>query len=143
MKINLTMNTREQNVRTWAMLCHLAALAGLFFRLGNIIGPLLAWQIKKNELPEIDPYGKEAVNFQITITIINIIADIVLIGFIGATWGFRGYWGSPLIALSGGFGLGSIIFFINLVAWILAVVAGLKANNGEFYKYPFAIRFIR
>ena len=140
------MDIREQNVRTWAMLCHLSALAGLIFWLGNIIGPLLVWQIKKSELPEIDPYGKEAVNFQITITIINIAADIILLGFIGATWGFgfRNYhWGSPLAMLGGGFGLSSIIFLINLAGWILAVIAGLKANNGEFYKYPFALRFIK
>lgn len=136
-------NTREQNVRTWSMLCHIAALAGLFFGLGNIIGPLLVWQIKKNELPEIEPHGKEALNFQITITLINIVAAVVLIGFVGAAFGFRSYWRSPFAILSGGFGLGSIILIINLAAWILAVVAGLKANNGEFYKYPFAIRFIK
>jgi uncharacterized protein len=139
------MNTRDQNVRTWSMLCHLSALAGLFFGLGSVIGPLLVWQIKKNELPEIEPHGKEALNFQLTILIINIIASILLIGFLGAAFGF-GFgrmWRSPFSLLGGGFGIGSIILIINLVAYILAVIAGLKANNGEAYKYPFAIRFIK
>jgi len=138
------MNSQEQNVRTWAMLCHLSALAGLIFGwLGNILGPLIVWQIKKNELPEIEPYGKEALNFQLTILIINVIASIAFIGSIGAAFGFRHMWRSPFFLLSGGFGLGIIIVIINLAALILAVVAGLKANNGEFYKYPFAIRFIK
>jgi len=138
------MTSQEQNVRTWAMLCHLSALAGLIFGwLGNILGPLIVWQIKKNELPEIEPYGKEALNFQLTILIINVIASIVFVGTIGAAIGFRHMWRSPLAFLSGGFGLGIIIVIINLAAMILAVVAGLKANNGEFYKYPFAIRFIK
>jgi uncharacterized Tic20 family protein len=137
------MNTREQNVRTWSMLCHISALAGLFFGLGNVIGPLLVWQIKKNELPEIEPHGKEALNFQITILIINIVAGILFIGFLGAAFGIGRIWRSPFSLLGGGFGIGSIIIIINLAAFILAVIAGLKANNGEFYKYPFAIRFIK
>lgn len=137
------MNTRDQNVRTWSMLCHISALAGLFFGLGNVLGPLLVWQIKKNELPEIEPHGKEALNFQLTILLINIAAGILLIGFLGAAFGIGRMWRSPFSLLSGGFGIGSIIIIINLVAFILAVIAGVKANNGEAYKYPFAIRFIK
>ena len=137
------MEPREKDVRTWSMFCHLSALAGLFFGFGNILGPLIVWQIKKNELPETNPHGKEALNFQITITIINFIAFGVFFGFWGATWGFRHFWSSPLSMLGGTFGIGAIIAIINLAAWILAVVAGVKANNGEFYKYPFAIRFIK
>lgn len=137
------MNTRDQNVRTWSMLCHISALAGLFFGLGNVLGPLLVWQIKKNELPEIEPHGKEALNFQLTILLINIAAGILFVGFMGAAFGIGRIWRSPFSLWSGGFGLGAIIIIINLVAFILAVIAGLKANNGEPYKYPFAIRFIK
>lgn len=137
------MNTRDQNVRTWSMFCHISALAGLFFGLGGVIGPLLVWQIKKNELPEIEPHGKEALNFQLTILIINIIVGILFIGFLGAAFGIGRMWRSPLSFWSGGIGIGSIIIIINLVAYILAVIAGLKANNGEAYRYPFAIRFIK
>jgi Uncharacterized protein conserved in bacteria len=137
------MDTREQNVRTWSMLCHLAALAGLFFPIGTVIGPLLVWQIKKNDLPEIDPHGKESVNFQLTILIINIAASVIIFGILGFGFGFGHMWRSPFYLLSGGFGLGIILAIINLLSWVLAIVAGLKANNGEFYKYPFAIRFIK
>jgi len=135
------MNTRDQNVRTWSMLCHLSALAGLFFGLGNVIGPLIVWQIKKNELPEIEPHGKEALNFQITMLIVNIAVGIVFAGFWG--WGFGGFWRSPFYALGAGFGAFSIIGIINFVAWVLAVIAGVRANNGEFYKYPLSIKFIK
>lgn len=137
------METRTQNVRTWSMLCHLSALAGLLFSLGAVIGPLLVWQIKKNELPEIDPYGKESVNFQLTMLIINIVAGIIFASILGIGFGFGRIWGSPFTIFGGGFGLFGILAIINLIAVILAVIAGIKANNGEFYKYPFAIRFIK
>lgn len=132
------MDTREQQVRTWSMLCHLAALAGFLFWLGSIIGPLLVWQIKKNELPEIDDHGKESVNFQITVLVVNVIGKIILAGTVGVGI----FWGGPVFALGSGFGLAGILGLINLVAWILAIVAGIRANNGGFFRYP-CIRFIK
>ena len=37
--------------RQWGMFAHLSALAGFVIPFGNIIGPLVIWQIKKNALP--------------------------------------------------------------------------------------------
>ena len=46
------------------MLCHLSALAGFIgVPLGNILGPLLVWQIKKNEFPSVDVHGKAVAEF--------------------------------------------------------------------------------
>jgi uncharacterized Tic20 family protein len=133
------MEPREQNVRTWSMLVHLAALSVFIFTPGLVLGPLLVWQIKKNELPEIDRHGKEAVNFQLTVVIINIILIPILMG----TLGFSIFWRTPIYFFGPGFGLLFIVWCFDLVAIILAVVAGLRANNGGFYRYPFAIRFIK
>ena len=137
------MTLREQNVRTWSMLCHLSALLGLFWWPGIVIGPLIVWQIKKNELPEIDPHGKEALNFQLTFVILYFIAKIVLGIIAGITFGIGLLWGSPLTFLGSGLGLLSLLGIITLVALVLAVVAGIKANNGEPYKYPFSIKFVK
>lgn len=136
------MTPREQNVRTWSMLCHLSALLGLFWWPGIVIGPLIVWQIKKNELPEIDPHGKEALNFQLTFVILYFIAKIVLGIIAGIAFGIGLLWGSPFAFLGGG-GLLSLLAIISLVAIVLAVVAGIKANNGEPYKYPFSIKFVK
>lgn len=136
------MTPRDQNVRTWSMLCHLSALLGLFWWPGIVIGPLIVWQIKKNELPEIDPHGKEALNFQLTFVILYFIAQIVLGIIAGITFGIGLLWGSPFAFLTGG-GILSLLAIINLVAIVLAVVAGIKANNGEPYKYPFSIKFVK
>ena len=133
------MEPREQQVRTWTMLVHLAALAVFLFPVGLVLGPLIIWLIKRTELPEVDQHGKEAVNFQLTVFIVNFILGIILM----STVGFGLFWRSPLFLFSGGFGLGMVIAILNLLAIILAVVAGIKANNGEPYRYPFSIKFIR
>jgi uncharacterized Tic20 family protein len=107
--------------RQWALFTHLSALAGLIIPFGNLLGPLVFWQIKKNEMPFADDQGKEALNFQITVTIamvVSLILMVVLIGFL-------------------------LIFVVGIAALILSILAAVKANNGEYYRYPMTLRLIK
>jgi uncharacterized protein len=126
------MTPREQEIRTWSMLCHLSALAILFIPFGNILGPLVVWQIKKKDLPEIDAHAKESLNFQITLVIITIIFSIFLAG----TMGYGILIQNPIAMIGSGVGLALFLAFIHLVGILLVVIAGIKANNGELYTYP-------
>ena len=70
--------------RQWAMLCHFAAFFGLVFPFGNLLGPLVVWQIKRDLDPFVDAQGKEAVNFQISVTLAGLVCVplmLILIGF--------------------------------------------------------------
>ena len=71
--------------RRWAMLCHYAAFLGFVVPfIGNVIGPLVVWQFKREDDPFIDSQGKEALNFQLTVTLLHMICWLlvwVLIGF--------------------------------------------------------------
>jgi uncharacterized Tic20 family protein len=107
--------------KTWAMLCHFGAFAGFIFPFGNIIVPLIIWQIKQHEIPGIEKHGKEVVNFQISTTIYFLVAAFLSILLIGI----------PLLIVL-------VIFEI-----IVIIQGGIKANNGEFYKYPLNIHFIK
>jgi uncharacterized Tic20 family protein len=110
---------RDEN--TWAMLCHLSALAGFIIPLGNIIGPLVIWMIKKDEYPLVADQGKEALNFQISMTLYYIASIILIIVLIG-------------IVLLIGFGIFSLI---------MTIIAMVKANEGVAYRYPMCIKFIK
>ena len=108
--------------RTLDATCHFLSFAGLIgIPFGNILGPLVLWAIKKDEMPSVNEHGKESINFQISMTIYTIIAGL-----------------SILIAI--GIVLLPAIIVLNLV---LVVIAGVKAANGEFYRYPLTIRFIK
>jgi len=117
----------SKDVRMWAMFCHLGGLAGLIMPVvGNIVAPLIIWQIKKDDDPFVDEQGKEAVNFQISLSLYGIIGSVAcLITCIGAV----------LIPF-----LIGAVYIIDLVFLLIAAV---KANNGEHYRYPLSIRFIR
>ena len=125
------LETDEQlnnDARMWAMFCHLAGLAGFVVPvvLSGIIAPLIVWQIKKDEHPFIDEHGKEALNFQLSIALYTIIGVAVcIITCIGAIL-------IPFVV--GGIYLANLIFMI---------IAAIKANNGEHYRYPLTIRFIK
>ena len=108
--------------RTWGLIAHLAALAGFTgIPAANILGPLIVWLIKKDEMPFVDEQGKESLNFQITVT----IALLVCI---------------PLMFVCVGIVLAVIV---GLAALILSIIAGIKANEGRHYRYPFTWRIIK
>ena len=112
----------NKDARMWAMICHLAALAGLVVPVvGCIIGPLIVWQIKKEEFPFVDEQGKEAVNFQISMLIYGVVAALLIFACIGTVL-------LPAVAIF------DLIFLL---------IAAVKANNGEHYRYPLTIRFIK
>ena len=118
----------ESQARMWNMLCHLSALAGFVIPFGNILGPLLVWQIKKNEFPSVEIHGKASLNFQITVTIaaiVGVAAALVLSFFC------VGYLLFPVVML------------IGLAGLVFAIIAGIKANNGEDYKYPYTFVFVK
>ncbi|MHC4456928.1 MAG: DUF4870 domain-containing protein [Planctomycetota bacterium] len=112
----------EKDARLWGMLCHLLGLAGLIMPVvGNIVGPLVIWQIKKDEFPFVDEQGKEAVNFQISMTMYGVISGVLTIVCIG-------------------FFMLAAVYIVDLVFLLIAAV---KANNGQSYRYPLTIRFIK
>jgi uncharacterized Tic20 family protein len=112
----------DKNARMWAMICHLAGLAGIVVPIiGNVVAPLIVWQIKKEEDPFIDEQGKEAVNFQISMSLYMVICIPLCFICIGAFL-------VPAVAL----------FYL-----IFLLIAAVNANNGHHYRYPLIIRFIK
>jgi uncharacterized Tic20 family protein len=112
-------NKEELN---WAMFCHLAALSGFVIPFGNIVGPLIIWLMKKDTMPLVMEHGKEALNFQITVTIamlISLVLTLVLIGLV-------------------------LMFVVGIGALVLTIIAAVKVSNGETaYRYPWSIKLLK
>ncbi len=117
-----TSSVTSSNARTWCVLCHASALLGLFFHfLGHIFGPLIVWLLKRGDAPEIDAHGKESLNFQLSMLIYDAAAVILCFVLIGI----------PILIL---------LWVLNTV---LVIVASIKASDGELFRYPLTIRFIK
>ena len=112
----------DRDQKNWAMFCHLAALAQFTaIPLANIVGPLVVWMLKKDEMPLVDDQGKESINFQISMTIYILVA-------------------APTVCIGIGFVILPVLGVLDLV---FTIIAAVKAGSGEAYRYPMTIRFIK
>jgi hypothetical protein len=111
----------SSDIRTWAMFTHLSALlAYIGVPFGHIIGPLIIWLVKKDDDPFINAHGRESLNFQLSITIYTGVAFLLMFAIVG-------------------FVLVPVVFGMHVV---LSILAALRANDGQLYRYPLTIRFL-
>ena len=112
----------DHEQRQWALIAHLVPLTGYLFPLPllNVIAPAIVWFLKREEMPFVDEQAKEAINFQILMTIFGVISFILAFFIIG-------------------FFLLMAIVVVNLIYSVLAAKA---AQEGKHYRYPFSLRLI-
>lgn len=111
----------SKEVRNWAMLCHIASFSAIFTGIGMIVGPLIVWLLKKEEHPFIDEQGKEALNFNISITIYMIASAILILVVIGVL----------------------LLIVISIFWFVITIIAAVNASSGNHYQYPLTIRFVK
>lgn len=105
----------DRDARMWAMFLHLSALLG--FTAIPILGfvvPIVIWQVKKEEFPELDVHGRVVTNWMISSLIYGAIGFLLFFVLIGI----------PFLLVLGALGI------------IFPLVGSLKAHNGEVWKYP-------
>src|SRR6185436_7243535 len=132
-----TLAAAPSSTRGWEVMCHLSSVIGMFGYLGmipfgNIVAPLLVWLLKRNDSLGVDAHGKESLNFHISWTLYWLVGlaictalCFVLIGFLMM----------PFLIVAGAAGW--------LMMLILTLIASVKASNGEIYRYPLTIRFLK
>lgn len=104
--------------KTYLMLMHLSQFASWLIPFVGIIIPILMWTTNKDTNAEVDRHGKNILNFTISYAIYSVALFVIIIGI-------------PLLIL---------LFAIYAVAVIIATI---KASEGEFWKYPLTIQFIK
>jgi hypothetical protein len=111
----------DQAFRNTAVAAHLSTFAGLIVPFGSIIGPLAVWLTRRDRDPFVDDAGREALNFGISIAIYGLVALVAALMLVGI----------PLL-------------IVGVIAWVmLASLAAVKASQGQAYRYPLTMRFVR
>jgi hypothetical protein len=115
----LPVSTPSKDERTWAMLCHLCVVAQIFLPI-FVLGPLVIWLVKGDQLPLVKTQGKEVLNFQITLFLAGLISTALIVVGIG--------------------------ILLLILLWIYSIVAGVigavKVNEGVSYRYAINWRLI-
>ena len=111
----------EKEERQWAMFAHIGTFSSMFIPLGNIIAPIVVWQVKKHDSEFVVEQAKESLNFQITLMIYSIISlflCIIVIGFF-------------------------LIFALLIFGLIMVIIASIRTNDGEDFQYPMTLRLFK
>lgn len=126
-----TQNTPDQSVaepnqtnidaNQQAMFIQLSAFAGYLIPFGNIIVPIILWQIWKEEDPFVDKMGREAINFQLSMMLYYIICLFLMIILIGIL----------------------LIFVVMIFHLTFMIIAAVQTSSGVEYRYPMILRFIK
>jgi len=128
--MNYQLSSEERNWAMAAHLCGLLWLAGgtglIFIPFGGLVlftmlGPLIIWRTKGQNMPFVAEQAKEALNFQITIFLLGLVI-------------------APLMLILIGFVFLSILGLINL---ILVIIAAIQVSDGKPYRYPFCLRLVK
>lgn len=111
----------EAEDKQWASFAHFGGVLG-------ILPSLIIWLIFKDRGPKTNVEGKEALNFQITVTVLQIILWIL---------------GTALAIVF----IGILFYILWFVVWVATVVfsilGGVKVNGGGSYRYPVSVRLIK
>ncbi|MDZ7704598.1 MAG: DUF4870 domain-containing protein [Trueperaceae bacterium] len=115
-----------ESARQWATIVHLSAFVGLIGNgVGFVLGPLIVWALKKQDHPFIDEQGKEALNFQLSVFIVGAAAVLLAFTIIGL-----------IIAIP-------LLIAAAIFAIVFPIMAAVRVNEGEHYRYPITWRFVR
>jgi uncharacterized protein len=113
--------TTDDETRRWAFLLHLSVLAGFALPIAGLTVPIVIWQLKKPELPGIDAHGINALNWIMSLMLYSVVGIVLIFAIIGIP----------------------ILMVLGTVAIVFPIIAAIKANNGELWKYPLSISFLK
>src|ERR1035437_4495215 len=105
----------DSDQRLWATLAYIVPI------IIGFVAPLVIWLIYKDRGRYVADQAKEALNFQITVTIAATISSILIFAFIGIV----------------------LLPAVLIVALVLMIMAAIAANKGQAYRYPVTLRLVR
>jgi uncharacterized Tic20 family protein len=148
--------TSEKNTATFT---HLSTLSQYFIPFGNYIFPILIWTNYKDKSEFVNHHGKQTLNFQLSLLLYTLVLALIAIPIFVAVF----LKNLPMEAIindedfiirnfniDGNIGLitigaTAVLLFglLKVVEFFLVIYAAIKTSNGELYKYPMTIPFIK
>jgi hypothetical protein len=105
----------DSDQRLWATLAHIGPV------IIGFVAPLVIWLVYRERGQYVADQAKEALNFQITLTIAATVSAILMVVIIG-------FFLLPIVAIGG---------------LVLMIMAAIAANKGQAYRYPVTLRLVK
>ncbi|MFT3795597.1 DUF4870 domain-containing protein [Flavobacterium sp.] len=147
------------NTKNTAALIHLSTLSQYLVPFGNYILPVVIWSSTKDKSPYIDAQGKQAINFQLSLFLYTLVLGLIAFPilfftvfknvtlssiFNGEDWIIENFSlgnisGMVAVAVMAGF----LFCALKVTEFFLIIYASVQSSNGEDFKYPLTIPFIK
>jgi uncharacterized protein len=121
--------------KTWALVAHFGGALGTFIS-GGVLGfvaPLVALLARGNQVPTVREHARNALNFFIPVSVVALVLSLSWPG---------GFWPFGFGLLASGF-----VRLLSAAVWVVGIVfgivAGIRANDGQLYRYPLALPIIK
>ena len=111
---------QDRQTRQWAMFLHLSQLAGYIVPVAGLVVPIVIWQMKKEEMPELDVHGKVVANWIISLLIYGAVCLFLTFVLIGVF----------------------LFAVLGIIAIVFPIIGAIKANEGQVWKYPFSLTLL-
>lgn len=120
------MGYANSDEKTWALIAHFGGALGVLISWGWLgwVGPLISLLAKGNQSPTVRAHSVAALNFQVLWAIISAASLII---------------GGCLIWLI----IPAVLWLVPLVPLIVGIIAGVKANEGQLYRYPMTVSWFK
>lgn len=142
-----------------AALINLSTLTQYFIPFGNFIFPIIIWSTTRDKSEYVNEQGKQTINFQLSLFLYTFILALIAIPVVIITffnnvsfnaminnndlffenYDFSNMTGVITIAISAIF----LFIIMKIVEFFLIIYAAVKTSNGDHFKYPFSIPFIK
>ena len=106
--------------RLWGMLAHLLSFVAAYIALG-FLAPLIVLMVFGQRSAYVRAHAVESLNFNLTWLLYAVVAVVLAFLLIGIV----------------------ILIALGIAYVVLVIIASVRANNGEFFRYPLTIRFVR
>jgi uncharacterized Tic20 family protein len=84
----------------------------------ELIAPIIGYVVFKEKGPYVNHHSKESLNFSLTLLLFYVILAVSVVGWV-------------------------VIWAVPIYSTIFRIIAAVKASQGDFYKYPMTIHFIK
>ncbi|MBC7494526.1 MAG: DUF4870 domain-containing protein [Flavobacterium sp.] len=146
------------NEKNTAAIVHLSTLSQYIIPFGNYIFPTIIWSAKKDDSEFINQTGKNVLNFQLSIFLYSVLLLIIAVPLLIFTilknknfeLFFDGNHNFEFLQHQQSSGLiisliiaVFLIVLLKVTEFILIVKGALIASEGQLYRYPLSLNFIK
>jgi uncharacterized Tic20 family protein len=151
------METNSKN--STAALINLSTLTQYFIPFGNFLFPIFIWSTTRDKSEYVNEQGKQTINFQLSLFLYTFVLALIAIPIVLVTFfnnvsfnaiinnddlffenfDFSNMTGVITIAISAI----ALFIFMKIAEFFLIIYASVKTSNGDNFKYPLTIPFIK